>query len=193
MDRALASLLRAGVATCMTLISIGLVTAQSHESAELTVQLKVHKTNVWKGVHGPTEPSAGAGQHIAVGQSGRMFYAVGTFDDQDNAIPSFLGTIGSDKTTTEQDLIGKYPHAWWVEARVLSIGADGAEIELDWRHTYSPTRGAPTRAGGDLRRISLKEKERHVFDFFEQSMHAVQYDANAVLGITYKIRHQPEL
>ena len=169
-------------------VILALLASPALAESEITVQLEIHTTDVWKGVHGPTEQTAGAGQHIGVGGSATMYYALDSFDEQGNAFANGDGLIGSEQSTDRRDVVKKYAHVWWVEARVLSIGPEASEIELVWTHTYSSTRGVTKKVAGDVRQIRLKEGERHVFDFYRQTKSDVQYDANEVLGISFKKR-----
>jgi hypothetical protein len=54
---------------------------------------------------------------------------------------------------------------WRLEARALSVGAEEATFELDWRRFDAARRGGTAEAAGDRRTIRLGSGERHVLDY----------------------------
>jgi hypothetical protein len=59
----------------------------------------------------------------------------------------------------------KASHLWWVEFKQLPADLGRIEFVMTWEHLVAEGGAQPMRVGGDTRRISMKEGERHVFDY----------------------------
>jgi hypothetical protein len=144
------------------------------ESERLGVHLRALGTGVGKSTYGSTDVTGSGDVALREGETGHVYVAVGRFDRAGRADPSSLcmnatGTPRTDESPVERkrELSLRAPHVWWAEVKALPREIDRVELEITWEHLQSERPGEAVVVGGDTRRISVREGERHVLDFVE--------------------------
>jgi len=140
----------------------------------LGVHLRVLGTHVGDETYGSTDVTGSGDIDLREGETGRVYVVVGGFDRDGRADPSSLcmkatGAVPGDESALEKkrELSSGAPHVWWAEIKALPREIGKVELEITWEHLFSERSGEPVKVGGDTRRISAREGERHVLDFVE--------------------------
>lgn len=183
-----------------TLVSLAAPAQALEPGQKLEVQLQAFTTHRDGDAWGPSTSSASAGTHVAEGERGLAYVALGTLDSStqqrnDLCSSSCGGTSDlASAARVREEQLASASDVWLATYEALPSPIGRVALELSWEHWTRAGSGEARRVGGDVRRIVMDEGQRSVLDFLalDPALPAT-CASNVEIAVTARVKEDPEL
>ena len=159
--------------------------AASRAGSGLVIVTVGFTTTAENGATGATAGSAGGGSPLRPGQSMTIGVEAGSSDSADLCGSGIGGAVDPAKSHAL--------HLWNVTVQPVAVVDENITINVDWKRFDAVSGGGYESHVADRRAITLKDGERHVFDFVSAPAGSASHCANLLVHVEAAIFDDPAL